>query len=306
VLSIDQTTLGLSLPHRSLSPLDVEEIRDVAVEAERRGYQDLWVTNNTVDREAICLDSLTLLSYAAGFTSTIRLGVSILVLPHYHPVHVAHQVASLDYLSGGRAVLGVGLGRTEHYPDFQVPEERRVARFTEQITLLKKLWTEQDFDFDGEFYSLKNARMNPAPIQRPHPPIWIGAAHPDAVRRAARLGEGWFSAGGSDTARFQNSIKDIEDELGKSGRSLKDFKISKRVFMAIHEDPEIAREELRRWFTDVYSAPQMVDEGGVYGTPEQVRTKLDAIVASGPNHLILNPVSRYREHLDLLDLVIGA
>src|SRR5262249_49437552 len=102
----DQIALGISLPHRSPEPITVAQVRQVAQRAETVGFGDLWVTNNTLD-PANCFDSLTLLTYAAAITSTIRVGVSVLVLPVYNPIHVAHQVATLDYLSGGRAVLGV-------------------------------------------------------------------------------------------------------------------------------------------------------------------------------------------------------
>ena len=126
----DQIALGMSLPHRSPDPIETPVIRQVAQRAETLGFSDLWVTNNTLDH-ASCFDSLTLLTYAAAITSTIRVGVSVLVLPVYNPIHVAHQVATLDYLSGGRAVLGVGLGREQHYAEFQIPRERRVRRFLE-------------------------------------------------------------------------------------------------------------------------------------------------------------------------------
>jgi alkanesulfonate monooxygenase SsuD/methylene tetrahydromethanopterin reductase-like flavin-dependent oxidoreductase (luciferase family) len=116
----DSISFGMSLPHRSVDPIPATVVRDVAQRAEALGFDDLWVTNNTVD-DAGCFDSLTLLAYAAAVTTTIRLGVSMLVLPTYHPVHVAHQVATLDQLSEGRAILGVGLGRAEEYDVFQVP-----------------------------------------------------------------------------------------------------------------------------------------------------------------------------------------
>ena len=114
-------------------------VRHVAQRADELGFQDLWVTNNTVD-EIGYFDSFTVLTYAAALTTRIRLGVSVLVLPTYHPVHVAHVVATLDQLSGGRATLGVGLGRVEEYALFQVPVERRVRRFTESIELIRALW----------------------------------------------------------------------------------------------------------------------------------------------------------------------
>src|SRR5437870_3148773 len=125
-------SLGFSLPHRSPDLIEVDAVRQVAQRAEALGFADLWVTNNTLDH-AGCFDSLTILTYAAALTTKIRVGVSVLVLPVYSPIHVAHQVATLDYLSGGRAVLGIGIGRDNHYPPFQVPRDRRVRRFIESV-----------------------------------------------------------------------------------------------------------------------------------------------------------------------------
>ena len=144
----DQITLGMSLPHRSPDPIEVAVVRQVAQRAEALGFRDLWVTNNTLDH-ASCLDSFTILTYAAAITTTIRVGVSVLVLPVYHPVHVAHQVATLDYLSGGRAILGVGLGRPQHYAEFHIPQERRVRRFMEAVELMKALWTQPSVTYQG-------------------------------------------------------------------------------------------------------------------------------------------------------------
>src|SRR5437867_13001558 len=130
----DTVSLGISLPHRSPDPIEAATVRQVAQRADALRFRDLWVTNNTLDH-AGCFDSLTLLTYAAALTSTIRLGVSVLVLAVYSPVHVPHQVATVDYLSGGRAVLGVGMGREQHYPPFQVLRDCRVRRFLECVVL---------------------------------------------------------------------------------------------------------------------------------------------------------------------------
>ena len=126
----------------------------------------------------------------------------MLVLPVYSPVHVAHQVATLDYLSGGRAVLGVGLGREQHYPPFQVPRERRVRRFLEAVELMKALWTQPKVTYRGEIFQVEDGVMGPKPVQKPHPPVWLGGGHPDALRRAAVIADGWMGAGGSSTAAF--------------------------------------------------------------------------------------------------------
>src|SRR5262245_10473009 len=213
----DQIALGMSLPHRSPDPIGASMIRQVAQRAEALGFHDLWVTNNTLDH-ASCFDSLTLLTHAAALTSTIRVGVSVLVLPVYNPIHVAHQVATLDYLSGGRAVLGVGLGREQHYAEFQIPRARRVRRFLEQVELMKALWTQPKVTYRGQIFQLEDGVMGPKPVQKPHPPVWLGGGHPDALRRAAAIADGWMGAGGSSTAAFAQSVPLVRAALETSDR----------------------------------------------------------------------------------------
>ena len=302
----DRLALGMSLPHRSPEPIAVATIRQVAERAEALGFDDLWVTNNTLDLDhAGCFDSLTLLSYVAALTRTIRLGVSVVVLSVYNPIHVAHQVATLDHLSGGRAVLGVGLGGDQDLAEFQIPRERRVRRFLESVEIMKALWTKPTVTYRGEIFQLKDAEMGPKPVQQPHPPVWIGGSHPDALRRAASIGDGWMGAGGSTTAQFRKSVPFLREALRLAGRDPADFPISKRVFMSVHERPEVARAEVHHWFSTVYHDPSMTTGGGVFGTPEQVREQLEEFVAMGATHLLLHPVTRYAEQVDALAEVVG-
>lgn len=300
----DTISFGMSLPHRSPDPIEVTVVRQVAQRAEALGFRDLWVTDNTLD-QAGCFDALGVLTYAAALTSTIRLGVSVLVLPVYHPVHVAHQVATLDYLSGGRAILGVGLGRDRDYPPFQVPRARRVRRFTESIELMKALWTRSNVTYRGEIFQLEDGTLGTRPVQTPHPPVWMGGHHPDAVRRAALIADGWMGAGGSSTAAFAQSVPVLRAALRESGRDPATFPISKRVFLSVHQRPEVARAELHRWFSEVYHNPALTTEAGVYGTPDQVRERLEELVAIGADHLLLNPVTRYAEHVEILAEIVG-
>ncbi len=301
----DQIPLGMSLPHRSPDhAVAVSAIGEVAQRAEARGFRDLWITDNTLDHVS-SLDSLTMLTYAAAHTTTIRLGVSVLVLPVHHPLHVAHRVATLDYLSGGRAVLGVGLGREHELVDFQIPGERRVRRFRESVELIKALWTEPKVTYRGEIFQLQDVAIGSKPIQKPHPPVWLGGGHPDALRRAVAIADGWMGAGGSGKAAFASSVPLVRAALEASGRDPAAYPISKRVFLSVHERPEVARAELHHWFSVVYRNPDLTDTGGVYGTPEQVQEQLEELVAMGANHLLLNPVTRYGEQLDALAEVVG-
>jgi probable F420-dependent oxidoreductase len=300
----DTATFGVALPHRSPDPIDMAAVRRVAQRAEALGFRDLWVTENTLDH-VFCFDPVVVLTYAAAITTTVRLGVSVVVLPVHNPVHVAHQWASLDYVSNGRAILGVGLGRDHHYQQFQMPRDGRVRRFREGVELIKALWTEPKVDYQGRIFQLEAGTMAPKPVQKPRPPIWMGVGHPDAVRRAASIADGWMGSGGSSNAAFIRSVPILREALEKAGRDPATFPISKRVFLSVHEHPETARAELHRWFTVVYRNPEGTDASGIHGTPDQVRERLEELVAAGANHLLLNPVARHAEQLEMLASVVG-
>jgi probable F420-dependent oxidoreductase len=290
---------GVALPHRSPDPIDAAVVRQVAQRAEALGFRDLWVTENTLDH-VFCFDALTILTYAAAVTTRIRVGVAVIVLPVHSPIEVAHRVATLDYVSNGRAILGVGLGRDHHYAEFQVPKEHRVRRFREGVEVLRALWTEPKVTYRGSIFQLDGAAMAPKPVQKPYPPIWLGGDHPDAVRRAAAIADGWMGSGGSSTATFARSVPILKAALEKAGRDPATFPISKRVFLSVHERADVARAELHRWFSVVYHNPDGTDASGVHGTPAQVRERLEQLAAAGANHLLLNPVSRYPEQLEAL------
>ncbi len=300
----DRISLGMSLPHRSPDAIDVEDVRRVAQRAEALGFRDLWVTENTLDH-VNCFDPVVVLTYAAAVTSKIRVGASVVVMAVHSPLMIAHQWATLDYVSNGRAILGVGLGRDHHYRQFEVPEAGKVTRFREELALIKALWTQDRVTCRGRFYHLDNEPMHPKPVQKPHPPIWMGVSHPNAVRRAASLADGWMGSGGSSIAQFGQSVPILKASLAAAGRDPENFPISKRIFMAVDERPEVARRELDRWFTEVYHNPAGTDASGIHGTPEQVRARLEEVVAMGANHLLLNPVSRYPEQLEALAEVVG-
>src|SRR5882724_7925576 len=182
----DRIAFGMALPHRSPEPIDIAAVRQVATRAEALGFRDLWVTENTLDH-VFCFDPVVVLTYAAAVTSRIPLGASVVVLQIHSPLMVAHQWACLDYVSNGRAILGVGIGREHHYRQFEVPQEGRVSRFREELEVIRALWTEEKVTYRGHFYHLEDETMAPKPVQKPHLPIWMGVGHPDAVRRAARL-----------------------------------------------------------------------------------------------------------------------
>jgi probable F420-dependent oxidoreductase len=300
----DTISIGMSLPHRSPDPIDMASVRRVAERAEALGFSDLWVTENTLDH-VFSFEPAVILSYAAAVTTRIRVGVSVAVVTVHNPSHVAHQFATLDYVSGGRAILGIGLGREHHYTEFQVPMEHRVRRFRESVEIIKALWTQPKVDYRGSIHRLEGAGMVLKPVQKPHPPIWLGGDHPDAVRRAAAIGDGWMGSGGSAIASFGKSVPILRAELEKLGRDPGKFPISKRVFLSVDERPDVAQAELKRFFATAYRDASRAHASGLHGTPEQVREGLEALVSAGANHLLVNPVGRYAEQVEALAEIAG-
>ena len=143
------------------------------------------------------LEAFSILGVVAGATDRLRLVTSVLVLPYRNPVLTAKMVASLDVLSGGRVTLGVGTGwLREEFEALDSPAfERRGAVTDEWIAIFKQLWTRSPASFDGTFYQYANIRCEPFPVQKPHPPIWVGGHSHAALRRTARFGDGWHPVG---------------------------------------------------------------------------------------------------------------
>ena len=295
----DKVSFGIALPHRGLRPLSPGVVAEAARQAEALGYHDIWVTENTIDA-VFSYDPIVILSYAAALTSSIGLGVSVLVLPTHSPIRLAHQLASLDRLSGGRVIAGVGMGRRRDYRAFSVPSGNAEKRFVEGIEIVKKAWSGESVSHRGDAYSFDNARIGATPSRSPRPPIWMGGYRAQSLRRAVQLGDGWMGAGGQSRSEFGESVATIRSEMDGIGRDPESFVISKRVFVSIDERRELARRELQRWFHEAYGTAELAESCGVYGGTQVVLEQLEDLIDLGAEHLVLNPVDRYSVQADAL------
>lgn len=288
--------LAVSIPQTG--PVDPERIRRYLARAEALGFTGAWVVEQVVGTVA-SLEPVELLSYAAAATTRLRLGAAVLLTALRSPVHTAKSLATLDQLSAGRLDVGVGLGGSSAvYPAFGLSPERRAARFAEGIRLMKRLWTEPRVTFEGEFYRLKDLPMEPKPRQRPHPPIWFGAHHPAALRRAAVLGDAFMGAGSLSTAKFAEEVALLRRVLGEAGRDPAAFPVAKRVYIAVDPDRGRAARRLTEWFGAFYHRPQLAEEVSVWGSVEECAEGLRAVVAAGAGMLMLNPVFDDEEQLE--------
>jgi probable F420-dependent oxidoreductase len=261
------------------------------------------------DRSGPCLEGWSMLAAMAAATSRVRLGCQVSGMPYRHPSVLANIAATVDVISDGRLIIGLGAGWNQEESDALgirlPPLKERFDQFEEGVQVIVALLSDERATFKGEHFTLTDAWCEPKPVQRPHPPIWMGVGHPDAVRRTASIADGWMGSGGSRIADFAASVPILRAALEEKGRDPIAFPTSKRIFMAVDERPEMARHELLRWFTDVYRNPPGVDLCGIHGTPEQVRERLEEVVAMGANHLLLNPVSNHAEQVEALAEVVG-
>jgi len=292
---------GVAIPQTFLGgPIDPAKIRTFLTRVETLGFASAWVVEQILGRIP-SLEPVTLLTYAAAVTGRIRLGAAVLLTALRSPVHLAKSLSSLDHLSGGRLDVGVGLGGNPRiYPAFGLGPARRAARFAESIRVMKQLWTEPRVSFQGEFWRLDNASMEPKPLQRPHPPIWFGAHHPDALRRAIELGDAFMGAGSLGTAPFSEEVRLLRRMLEDAGRDPASFPVGKRVYIAVDRDRARAGKRLAEWFGAFYGRPEMAEQVSVWGDTQACIDGLGDVVAAGARVLLLNPVFDDAEQLERL------
>ena len=300
------TRIGIASPHIfEDGNVDMDLVRRYVARAEALGYASLWTQERVTGPQAT-LDTITFLSYVAGQTTRLRLGISVLVLPRHNPVHLAKQLASLDQMSGGRLIVGVGLGTNgAEMPMYGMSPDRRVRRFIEHLEIMKALWTQSPASYAGDFYQFDGVTIEPKPAQKPHPPLWFGASAEPAIRRALKHGNGWTGAGSVGRDQFSETLEHVKGWLAEEGRDPASFPISKRVYLAIDDDEERARRRLTEWFGFYYGNAELADRVAVWGAAGRVHEQLAAWSEAGVSEFILNPVFEMEAHLERLAEITG-
>jgi probable F420-dependent oxidoreductase len=289
-MTTDRTVqFAIAMPQIFRQPrIDLDGLRAFLTRAEALGYHSAWVQEQVLGAAA-SLEPVVALAYAAALTREIRLGVAVLLTPLRTPVQLAKSLATLDQLSAGRLIAGVGLGgRLNLYPAVGLTPERRVRRFVAGLELMKRLWTEDRVSVDGPFWTLDGAAIAPRPIQTPHPPLWFGAHHPDALRRAVALGDGFIGAGSSSTADFRSHVDHLRRGLDVAKRDPATFPIAKRVYLAVDPDKERAMARLREWFGWYYGNAGLADRVALAGGVEECAAGLREVRAAGAELILLN------------------
>ncbi len=276
--------------------------RAYLVRAEALGFDSAW-TSEQVLGSMPYLGPIETMAYAAACTERLRLGCAVFVSPLYSPVHLAKSLSTLDQLSRGRIEVGITTGgRFRMFSAFDADPESFVARFTEGLALMKALWTQPRVSFNGRFWQLDGAAMEPKSFQKPSPPIWFGASHPNALRRAVRLGDGFFGAGSSTTAQFAGHVRVVREALAATGRDAGSFPIAKRVYLGVDDDPGRARQRVAAALDERYGHFGLKDleSVAVSGSPDACVRGLREVADAGAELILLDPLFDEAEQMERL------
>jgi probable F420-dependent oxidoreductase len=298
----DHTPCGIELPQVFFDgPVDMEHIRRFATRAETLGYDSFWLQERVIGDFNI-LEPVTLLSYVAAITATLKLGTSVILLPLRNPIQLAKAYSTLDVMSGGRAVMGVGLGGGHlgsHEDVFGYTRDGRVTRFTEAVQIMKLLWSEPRASFRGRYWNFKDISMEPKPMQKPHLPVIFGGHHENALRRAVRYADGWMGAGSSSSAAFTRESIRIRDFLDQAKRDPATFHFAKRVYLAVDNDKARGERRIREWFAKRYKNADLGPKVSIWGSSAECTEKTQTLVDAGAQQIIFNPMFDEMEHLEI-------
>ena len=252
--------------------------------------------------------ALPVLGVAAGATESIRLLSSILLAPFYHPLVLARSTATLDAASNGRLTLGVGVGG-EYPVEFEAAElkvTQRGRRTDECLEVLRSLWTGDPVTFSGRHFNLTEAMINPGPVHRPGPPLWVSGRRDAAMRRAARLGDGWLPYF-FDPNRYRDSVSKIKDFAAEDGRELDEFQWAFFPYISIYPTEEEAAKVAARQLGGTYlyggDFINIVRRYCLLGPPGRCIERLQEYVDAGAHHVIFSiicPEEDRERHLETI------
>jgi len=275
-------------------------IKEVAAAAEELGFDSMLIGDHIVIPKRITatwpydeyvggktpygaytemewLDPFDTMAFLAGVTETVRLGISVLIVPYRHPFDVARRVATVDVLSGGRFVLGVGVGWLEdEFRLLQIPFKERAQRTREYLTVMKLLWTQEKPRFVGNFVQInEDLNLLPYPLQKPHPPIWVGGESQPALKRVVEFGDGWH-IGLILPERIPPRIEQLKRMMDQAGRDFSTLELS-----ALADPNRLNEAEIRAYQVAgvhvLYMLPLSSDHRAVISEMRKFAQKMKAV-----------------------------
>lgn len=282
-------TIGVSLTGsfpQGVPAID-EMVRNVR-RAEDLGFDSVWSGDHIIMHSPV-MDVMTVLASFASITERVKLGTAVYLMPLRHPVSIAKQVASLDLLSNGRFIFGVGVGGeiAREFEAVGVPVRERGRRTDEGLDILTRVLSQDNVTYEGKHYQIHDVTLAPRPKQQPHPPIWVGGRSDAALRRTARYGNCWLGYLVS-SERLREAMQKLQDFAPTYGRDSGDIQGGMMLFTAIANDYETAKQMAIANLSRRYNQPfdNLVDRYCIIGTPDQCLEKLQLYIDAGMSNLV--------------------
>jgi len=279
--------IGLSLGGWPFADRTSAPFWDFVDQAEALGYDSLWLSDRLIST-APMIEPISGLAAIAGRTRRLKFGMSVLVLPLRNPVVVAKEIATIDFLSGGRMLPAFGIGTEDdrEYTAAGVRKEERAGRTDEAVALIRRLWSEEHVDHHGRYYQATDVTIAPRPAQRVLP-IWFGGRSEAAYRRIGRSGDGWL-ASFLTADELADGAAQIRREAAAAGRAIDadhyGVILSTCVAHSVEEARSLAAPVLRRFRADVD-----VEQVSVFGTPDDCAARIGAYLRAGASKFVLRP-----------------
>jgi probable F420-dependent oxidoreductase len=300
----DKLRIGIQTLHRRTEPADgpwlptIDELVEFVQLVDRCGYDSLWVGDH-ISFAVPILDPLLQLAQAAVVSRRLTLGTSVLLLPLRHPTPVAKQVTTLDHLSEGRLVLGVGVGGEfpKEYAACDVPRNERGARLAEGVQVLRKFVSGTPVSHNGRFYGpFEDVPMRPPPRQPGGPPIWFAGREEAALRRVGRLADGYLSYV-ITPAMYRTALETIAAAANDAGRTPAPFGTGHLLFTRLDDNYEMALDRATETLSVRYAMDfrKAAARYCALGTPDQVAERIREFHAAGVRHVVLDLLGPYEQ-----------
>jgi alkanesulfonate monooxygenase SsuD/methylene tetrahydromethanopterin reductase-like flavin-dependent oxidoreductase (luciferase family) len=289
-----------------------EQLRQTQV-AEALGYDTIWLTEHHFAEDGYSPSLLPIAGTLSAMTSRVRIGTFLILLPLHHAVRVAEDAATVDILSNGRFDLGLGQGYAPvEFAGYGIPRKERGSRMEEGVEVIRGIWTQDPFSYEGQHYQLKDIRLQPKPAQSPHPPLWIGANAPKAIERAARLGCHFLGGGASEAQEAYDAA------LRQHGRDPNDYHAAQLRWAYVAPSHDQAWDEAQdhlhymlswygRWLSEAKDFPG-AEQFGQLPPPAELRKHPERLLASpmiGTPEEIGREIERFTREVRTTHLVLG-
>ena len=317
--------LGLLATHQFAPGDDIrsrlDELWELTRQAENAEFDGVFAMQHFVGN-LVTPQTISMVGRLIEITTSMTVGTSIMILPAYHPVHIAEEFATLDHLSGGRVLLGVGAGyRRNEFRALNIDKDARFAQMAESISVIRKLWSGEPVVHDGRFYHLDGDTIGVPPLRPGGPPIWLGGGGETTIRRAARLADAWIAPGNAPKHGWYEHSMELHDEaLAAAGKSHEGRQHPVIVNLFCAPTDEEAESKIRPHVEAEYAAyseyPQLAfqkekfqflwDHRFLIGSPDTIVRKIDTLRERGFDYLIARMIwigAPFADVLDSLELI---